>query len=231
MHSEETMKPHRYGLPKMRRAALERLARAYAEDDLDLEDYEDRTEALEAAGSLQEVARVMADIPDFHPETLTTERAGPPAVRPSFVGPVESRVDRTDAVPATAIQILGDRTVGLADFRNGRIRVFCLLGDTKIDLADLRPGETAFVKDFGVLGDFTLRVPAGTEVVRRRIVLLGDEKRVPQKKLRKTKGLGRGKPAPAPEATTTTPASRAPVPPKVVIEGFRLLGDTKIIDL
>ncbi len=213
-------------MPKMRRAALDRLARAYAEDDLDLDDYEARTEALEAAGSLQDVARVMSDIPDFDPQAL--------APRPPFVGPVESRANRMDADPATAIQILGDRTVDLADFANGGIRIFCLLGDTKIDLSALRPGETVFVKDIGLLGDFTLRVPAGTHVVRRRVVLLGDEKRVPQKKLRKGRGLGPGKNTTAPEATTTTtsaPASRAQDPPRVVIEGFRLLGDTKIVDL
>lgn len=70
MHSKEDMTPHRYGLPKMRKAALSRLARA---------------EAFEAA-----------------------------------------------EWPGTAIKIVGDRKLDLADFRNGETRVFSLLGDTKI---------------------------------------------------------------------------------------------------
>ncbi len=206
----------------MRRAALDRLARAYAEDDLELDEYEERTEALEAAGSLQDVARVMSDIPDFDLEPF-------PGQDSHLAGRVEDRRSH----PATAIQILGDRTVDLADFANGEIRIFSLLGDTKVDLADLRPGETALVKDFGLLGDFTLRVPAGTQVIRRRIVLLGDEKRVAGKKPRKGKGVGRKKPAAVQDATPTmpAPASRPPVPPRVVVLGFRLLGDTKIVDL
>jgi hypothetical protein len=217
MRSEEDMTPDRYGLPKVRRAALDRLARAYAEDDLELEDYEDRTEALEAAGSLQDVARVMADIPDFDPETFTGGGAQFLPPRPAFtgreshVGPAGGPGRQGDAAPATAIQIIGDRKVSLADFRNGEIRIFTLLGDTKVDLSDLRSGETAYVRDFGLLGDFTLRVPTGTQVIRRRIVLLGDEKRV----------------SPAMPAAASPP----PVPPRVVIEGFRLLGDTKIVDL
>lgn len=226
MGDDENSLPQRYGVPKLRHAALERLARAYADDDLELEDYERRTGEIHAAETVQEIARVMADVPDFSTEgfDVSRHRSG------------------EQGEHGTAVQVLGDREIALADFRDGAMHVFCLLGDTRIDLADLGPRDTVVVTDFGALGDVVVRVPAGTEVVEQRVVVLGDFKRGPARaargrrntrwKLEKHGGEAARRHLGGPEGTTTgrSPTAHAGAS-RVILRGFRLLGDTKIIDV
>jgi hypothetical protein len=213
--SDEAQSPRRYGLPRVRRAALERLAHAYGDDDLELEDYEHRAAAVESAESVEEIARVMSDVPDFDVDTITR---GPVARR---TADVPAARDEGTELP-TAVQILGDRTLDLADFRNGGVRVVGILGDTHVDLRELGPGETAVVEDFSLLGDFTVVVPAGTEVVRHRLVILGDMVRRGPKKSEARRWKLRSDAARAVEHYGA---------PRLILRGFRLLGDTRIIDV
>lgn len=241
MNDEERSLPQRYGLPKLRRAALERLARAYADDDIELEDYEHRTDELHAAETVQEVVRVMADVPDFNIGELAGQGS---SERPLGDRSRDAAVDRhgAEGEHGTAIQVLGDRDIGLGDFRGGAMNVFCLLGDTRIDLADLSPRDTVVVTDFGALGDVLVRVPAGTEVIEQRVVLLGDFRRGPVRKgggrrntrwkLEKGSGMVPRHRAADPEGTTENKRATSAAPaPRVVLRGFRLLGDTTIIEV
>ncbi|MFP4375015.1 MAG: DUF1707 domain-containing protein [Spirochaetaceae bacterium] len=234
MSDEESSLPRTFGVPKLRRAALERLARAYADDDLELEDYERRTGEIHAAETVQEIARVMADIPDFDGDA---PRAG--AHR--------SSIEVEEGEHGTAVQVLGDREIGLADFRGGAMHVFRLLGDTRIDLSDLAPHDTVVVTDFGVLGDVVVRVPAGTEIVERHVVVLGDFKRGPARTARgrrasrwklekhdRSTPRGRRLEAGDPPAAGYSVGGSGAHParaPRVILQGFRLLGDTTIIDV
>ena len=228
MRDDEQSLPQTYGLPKLRRAALERLARAYADDDLELEDYERRTGDIHAAETVQEIARVMADVPDFGIEGFggRQDTGEQPPVAPARSHPAPSSFPAEQGDHGTAVQVLGDREIAFADFRGGAMHVFCLLGDTRIDLTDLGPRDTVVVTDHGALGDVVVRVPAGTEVVEQRVVILGDFKRGPARTARGRRNTrwklekhgGEAPPRPA-------RASR------VVLRGFRLLGDTKIIDV
>lgn len=230
MSSEDTPRPQRYGLPKLRTAALERLGRAYADDDLELEDYERRIEAVQAAESVQEIADIMHDVPDFDATGSRSPATAPGGQPAGDVSPGSPTALGAGAHGPTEVQVLGDRTLDLSDFRNGAVRVVALLGDTRIDVSQLRPGETVVVTDYGALGDFSIRVPAGTDVVNHRVVVLGDVKRGPAKSSASRRGRGwriakRG---------TTADHRREPVPsppPRVILQGFRLLGDTRIIEV
>lgn len=225
MRDEENSLPQTYGVPKLRRAALERLARAYADDDLELEDYERRTGEIHAAETVQEIARVMVDVPDFAVDGFGRTASDEQAVARPPGG--------AEGEHGTAVQVLGDREIAFADFRGGAMHVFCLLGDTRIDLADLGPRDTVVVTDHGALGDVVLRVPAGTEVVERRVVILGDFKRGPARAARGRRNTRwklekHGGQAPSQPGRAEGQPARAP---RVVLRGFRLLGDTKIIDV
>lgn len=222
MSSDETHSPRRYGLPRVRRAALDRLARAYGDDDLELEDYEQRADAVQAAESVEEIASVMADVPDFDAEAISRGELARGTI--DLPG-----VPEEGGELPTAFQILGDRSLDLADLRNGGVRVVGILGDTHVDLRELRPGETAVVEDFSMLGDFTVVVPAGTEVVRHRVVVLGDMvRRRPKKSEARKWRLGSGAEG---RGIGDARAVEHYGPPRVVLRGFRLLGDTRIIDV
>ncbi|MFP4068060.1 MAG: DUF1707 domain-containing protein [Spirochaetaceae bacterium] len=241
MSDDKSALPQKYGLPKLRRAALERLARAYADDDLELEDYERRTGEIHAAETVQEVSRVMADVPDFHVDEAGRHGPGKqPFGHPSPHVAVPPPGEEGEH--GTAVQILGDRDIALGDFRGGAMNVFCLLGDTRIDLGDLGPRDTVVVTDYGALGDVLVRVPAGAEVIERRIVVLGDFKRGPVRtsggrrntrwKLEKGSGGAPRRRVAGPGGKTgnESPTSNA-LAPRVVLRGFRLLGDTTIIEV
>ncbi|MFP4483978.1 MAG: DUF1707 domain-containing protein [Spirochaetaceae bacterium] len=216
--------PRRFGLPKIRQAALDRLARGYADDDIEIDDYERRTEAVNAAESVDEIARIMADVPDFSVDdpalfsgsgdgtggVVGGAGARPPARAGSGAAPAQYRRPGTPAEngrPATRLQVLGDREYDLADMENGALRVLSMLGDSTVSLADLRPGEEVVLTHYSLLGDMTIIVPAGCEITRRHVLLLGDEQR-------------QGRRSARPGGQT----------PRVVLRGFKLLGDVTILE-
>ena len=57
-----------YGIPKLRRAVICRLAEAYSRDDLTLEDYERRVEAAEQAWTIDALDAIVEDFPDNSPD-------------------------------------------------------------------------------------------------------------------------------------------------------------------
>jgi hypothetical protein len=212
--SEST--PKKYGLPKVRKAASDRLAEAYAQDDLDLEDYEERTEALQGARSVDEIKQIMSDVPDFHVDAIVghhtrqAARREEHAIPSSSVGAGKPPAAGED-MPPMAVQLLGDRAFDISDLQDGYLRIFTMLGDTEADLIDLGPGETAEITAISILGDLTLRIPVGTEVIRHQFVLLGDVSRKRRKKNR-------------------VPKPTEGIPPRVILRGVKLLGDIRIIE-
>ena len=56
-----------YGISKRRREVIRRLAEAYSEDGLSLEDYEHRMHTAERATSIDELTAIVADFPDDRP--------------------------------------------------------------------------------------------------------------------------------------------------------------------
>ncbi len=215
--------PRRFGLPRIRQAALDRLARGYADDDIEIDDYEHRTEAVNAAESVDEIARIMADVPDFNVDDPAIFSGGAPGTGgdldtvPNGVPGAASRnapagyrrpgAPTTGGAPATRLQVLGDREYDLADTDNGALRVISILGDSTVSLADLQPGEEVELSSYSLLGDTTVIVPAGCEIVRRHFLLLGDEERQGRRSVRPGGGSAR-----------------------VVLRGFKLLGDVTIVE-
>jgi hypothetical protein len=219
----------RFGLPRAREAALDRIARAYADDDIDLSDYERRTADIQSAEHLDELQRIMNDVPDFDVTVLVPPGAGEAAKKPRRSGAPERRVDGgPDPDMHTMFQVLGDRDYGSGDALGG-LRIVSLLGDSTVDLRDLQAGETVTLSHLSLLGDLTILVPTGCRVRRQHILLLGDETvREPRKKERRHLHLASDtgdERAPAPQRNF----SPGP-PPRVVLRGFKLLGDVTIVE-
>jgi hypothetical protein len=197
------MEPRRFGLPRVRRAALDRLARGYADDDIDLDDYEKRTARIQDAISVDEIAEIMHDVPDFSVDRAArSEPAEPPA---EFHAPPPAHAD---GQPPTMLQVLGDREFDIADVEGGALRVISLIGDTTIDLGGLQPGEHVILSAYSLLGDLTVIVPRGCRVHRRHALILGDLEH------------DRGSAGQREEASC-----------QVVLRGFKLLGDVTIVEV
>ncbi|MFW6250010.1 MAG: DUF1707 SHOCT-like domain-containing protein [Alkalispirochaetaceae bacterium] len=226
--SEEEREPRRFGLPRARKAVLDRLARAYADDDIELPEYERRTTAAEAAESVDELQRIMHDVPDFDLSGVVPRAAELSGQERPGSGEEERFVPESPggAMP-TALQLLGDREYGITDVREG-VRIVSLLGDSTVDLRELREGERVVLSHVSLLGDLTILLPAGCSVRRHHLLLLGDEnRREPRKKERKRLGI-RG------EQSGRDPRSgyiASGPPPIVELRGFKLLGDVTFIEV
>lgn len=181
----------RYGLPKMRERVVRMLARAYADGDLELEDYEDRVRRAENAGTTAELQAVVADFPD------------PPVASPSASPDVVS-----DRAGPFYLTLLGDREILPDDLEQDAAAVLSIIGDVTVDLSATRAMEgTSFdITCVSLLGDMKVIVPPGTRIVRKQVSLIGDYKR------RTTQ------PEPGAERFT------------VVLRGFSLLGDLKVVE-
>ena len=188
---EDLPSDSRYGLPKMRERVVRMLARAYADGDLDLEDYEERVRRAEDAATTGELRAVVADFPD------------PPVVSSSATPDLVS--NRSGPFYLT---LLGDRDVLPDDLEHDAAAVLSIIGDVTVDLSATRAleGTTFDITCVSLLGDMKVVVPPGTRVVRKQISLIGDYRR------RTTQ------PEPGTERYT------------VVLRGFSLLGDLKIME-
>ena len=82
--------PSEYGVPKLRRQILQRLADAYADDNLELSEYERRVRAAEYAATIEQLETLVADFP---------ARPAPPPASPA----------RLVQTPGATVTIMGER--------------------------------------------------------------------------------------------------------------------------
>ena len=216
-----------FGLPKMRARALDRLARAYAEDDLDLAEYERRTASANAAASVDQIVDLMRDVPDFDLGSYgsTASRSTSPTAT-SGGQPAEFTPSETE----TRVQVLGDQNYEIADLPGGGLSIVTILGDSTVDLSGIEPGRTVRIGGFALLGDLKVIVPQGTRISTKQITILGDVVRRSGSKLkRKLRDIALDAKMHRREAEGAEYYDSHP--PRVVIAGFKLLGDTQIIEV
>ncbi len=70
-----------YGVPKLRRAVIRKLAEAYSRDDLTLEDYERRVQVAEQAVTTDDLEAIVEDFPHNSPGSLQKPVAPDPKER------------------------------------------------------------------------------------------------------------------------------------------------------
>lgn len=147
--------PSAYGVPKLRRQVLQRLADAYADDNLELDEYERRVRAAEHAISIDQLEALVADFPSVrHP---------PPSEPP---GPLV-------AAAGTAVTVMGERDLEVQTAADLPRQVINVMGATRIDLSEAPPGVYE-LRVYNIMGELQVAVPYGTQINRTLWNLLSE---------------------------------------------------------
>ena len=146
--------PTGYGVPKLRQQVLQRLADAFAEDNLELAEYERRVRGAELATTIGELEAVVADFPDR--DTTVPSRATGPVVGSGM-----------------AVTVLGERDMEIEAAGDVPRQVINVMGETRIDLSTAPPGVYE-LRLCNVMGEIQVAVPYGTQVNRTLWNLLSE---------------------------------------------------------
>ena len=144
-----------YGVPKLRRQILQRLADAYADDNLELVEYERRVRAAEHATSIDQLEALVADFPNHRPVS-PSEPHGP-----------------AGAAAGAAVTVMGERDLEVRTVQDLPQRVINVMGETRIDLSDAPPGVYE-LRVYNVMGELQVAVPYGTRIHRTLWNLLSE---------------------------------------------------------
>lgn len=139
--------PSEYGVPKLRQQIMQRLAEAYADDNLELAEYERRVRSAEHAVTIAQLEAVVADFPGAG----GAPRRGAEAA--------------VDAGSGAVMTIMGDRKLKVRAVRDLPRQVINLMGATRIDLRNAPPGAYE-LRVFNVMGETEVVVPYGAQVSR-----------------------------------------------------------------
>jgi hypothetical protein len=200
------------------------LTEAYARDDLEQGEFERRIERAEQATTIEELEELVADFP-AHVVASAATAATARGVRLTGAD-LEREVARLAGLAApTRFNVLGDQQIAVDAEDPAVVRSVSLLGDCTVDLRGLSGATGVFLVKVGsILGDTRIVVPRGTPVEFRLINVLGDQTIIKAGggKWRKLmKKLGGAEPR---------EESIPPPGPTVVVTGFKLLGDTEIVE-
>ena len=147
-------RPTGYGVPKLRRQVLQRLADAFAEDNLELAEYERRVRGAELATTIGELEAVVADFPDL----------GTTAPAPATGSVIGSGM---------AVTVMGSRDMEIQAAGDVPRQVINVMGETRIDLSTAPPGVYE-LRVCNVMGEIQVAVPYGTQVNRTLWNLLSE---------------------------------------------------------
>src|SRR5215475_14467134 len=139
-----------------REKVIGRLTDHFAKDDLDMEEFERRLTVAHRAESVDELDKLVADLPAAGaPATALV-----PAAKPAQIVPASSVEDRR-----TMVAIMGgfQRTGAWTAPRH--LRVVCFWGGAELDYREARlPAGTTEVTVFALMGGLQIVVPPGLAV-------------------------------------------------------------------
>ena len=147
--------PSAYGVPKLRRQILQRLADAYADDNLELAEYERRVRAAEHATGIDQLEALVAGCPNAR-RVGPSKPSGPPA-----------------AGGGAAVTVMRERNLEVQTVEDLPRQVINVMGAIRIDLSDAPPGVYE-LRIYNVMGELQVAVPYGTQVNRTLWSLLSD---------------------------------------------------------
>ena len=151
---DDAGRPTAYGVPKLRQQVLQRLADAFADDNLELAEYERRVRAAELATTIGELDAVVADFPDL----------GTTAPAPATGSVIGSGM---------AVTVMGSRDMEIQAAGDVPRQVINVMGETRIDLSTAPPGVYE-LRVCNVMGEIQVAVPYGTQVNRTLWNLLSE---------------------------------------------------------
>jgi hypothetical protein len=183
--------------------ALEAITRAFSSDRITVEEYERRAGQIQSARAVEEVERVLVDLPFPTPASPQATSRQAPASRSAM----PPRVDPGLSGSQTVACVMGERQLQ-GDFLNGnRVETFTLMGSTKIDLRDTAMPEGRLkIEAFVLMGETRVVVPRGLPVHLNVFPFMG-------------------------EAMAKRDVNQRVVPdePHVLIEGFVMMGSIVVV--
>lgn len=196
--SDNILEKRKYGVPNYRAKIIRRLETAYADNKLELDEYEKRLELAYKAEFMEDLEVLVHDFPDPQPdESREIDR--------------ETDLDISKTDDDTNITLMGDQNLSAEDFSNRKIQSISILGDINIDVRNFRNSEKPIhIKIYSCLGDTRIIIPRGMKVKNRLKSLLGDYELVRNKDQNFPK---------------ESPAESKGI---CILEGFSLLGDISI---
>ena len=150
-----------FGVPKYREAIVDVLARAYADNNLELNEYENRLQRAENAQTISELKEIVSDFPA---EYLSFNAAVP--------------VPFKEGKQSSIFCLIGDRGISLKETKSSGINSYSAIGDTRVDLTGLAPESQPFsVKSYSLIGNVYIAVPPNTRIVKKFFSLIGSFQR------------------------------------------------------
>lgn len=196
--SDNMPEKRKYGVPDYRDKIIRRLETAYADNKLELEEYERRLELAYKAEFMEDLEVLVHDFPGSQ-QAESREIAG------------ETDMDIPEAEDDTNITLIGDQHLTAEDFSNRKIQSVSILGDVNIDVRSFRNSERPIrIKIYSFIGDTRIIIPRGMKVKNRFRSLLGDYE------------LVRNEEQNVQEESPEEPKGTC------ILEGFSLLGDISV---
>ncbi len=192
----------KYGVPEFRDTILRRLETAYADNKLELDEYEKRLELAYKAEFIEDLEYLVHDFPS-HRQLASRD------INSDIGSDIET--DSSEAHDDTKITLIGDRHLTAEDFSGKRIQTLSILGDVNIDIRRFRHCEEPIrIKLYSFIGDTRVIIPRGMNVINRLKGFLGDYELIRNEEQIQQEG------------------GFEDLPGTCILEGFSLLGDVSI---
>jgi len=156
--SDNIPEKRKYGVPEFRDKIIRRLETAYADNKLELDEYERRLELAYRAEYMEDLEVLVHDFP-------------------ALQQPMDREIDQgfSAADDTVKVALIGDQHLSPEDFYKGRIQTLSILGDVNIDIRRFRNSRDPIrIKIHSFIGDTRIIIPRGMKVKNRLKSLLGD---------------------------------------------------------
>ncbi len=202
-----------FGLPKKREQVLNLLQEAFANNDLEVDDYEKRLDVAHNAKSLEELQFAVYDFPQV--QTLFPQQTANTGTRPPSATPVYAEHDRF-------ITAIGNQNIVANDINSPSIKMLSAIGDSAIDLRQIATKHSHIViESYSGIGNLKILVPANSIIKKSILIVLGEF-------VQRVKGdnfwkrLFKKKEVPV----FNSASNQAPV--NIQITGFKLIGEVTV---
>ncbi len=172
--SDNIPEKRKYGVPEFRDKIIRRLETAYADNKLELDEYEKRLDLAYKAEYIEDLEALVHDFPGI-------QQSESKEIYKNYENDLYEEVDKSgfEADEDTKITLIGDQHLTAEDFSNGRIQSLSILGDVNIDIRRFRNSEGPIrIKIYSFIGDTRIIIPRGMKIQNRFKSLLGDYKLV-----------------------------------------------------
>ncbi len=161
-------------LEPMRQDVIDRLTSAFANDTINIDEYERRVAEASAAATTGDLERIAFNLPATQKRADERDKRSQPAPNSFSYRRDASIVGNT---PITTGCVMGDRSMTGNWLSSDRVSSFTVMGSTKLDLreVDLPPGPVR-IEAFTLMGETRVIVPRGLPVRLTSFAFMGESR-------------------------------------------------------